>query len=118
MGSHIAMYLRLSKEDIDTKNNLLKDESNSIRSQRLLIQRCIQEKPEFAGYPVLEFVDDGYTGTNFDRPQLQKMLSLIRNGEICCVIVKDLSRFGRNYLEVGDYLEHIFPFLGDPICCH
>lgn len=112
MGSHIAMYLRLSKEDIDTKNNLLKDESNSIRSQRLLIQRCIQEKSEFAGYPVLEFVDDGYTGTNFDRPQLQKMLSLIRNGEICCVIVKDLSRFGRNYLEVGDYLEHIFPFLG------
>ena len=59
MGSHIAMYLRLSKEDIDTKNNLLKDESNSIRSQRLLIQRCIQEKSEFAGYPVLEFVDDG-----------------------------------------------------------
>lgn len=112
MGSHIAIYLRLSQEDIDSKNSLLKDESNSIRSQRLMIQRYIQEQPEFAGYPVLEFVDDGYTGTNFDRPQLQKMLSLIRSGEIRCVVVKDLSRFGRNYLEVGDYLEHIFPFLG------
>lgn len=112
MGSHTAMYLRLSQEDIDAKDNLLKDESNSIRSQRLLIQRYIQGQPELAGHPVLEFVDDGYTGTNFDRPQFQKMLSLIRSGEIQCVVVKDLSRFGRNYLEVGDYLEHIFPFLG------
>ncbi len=112
MGSHIAMYLRLSQEDIDVKNGLLKDESNSIRSQRLLIQRYIQGQPELAGHTVLEFADDGYTGTNFDRPQLQRMLSLIRSGEIQCVVVKDLSRFGRNYLEVGDYLEHIFPFLG------
>lgn len=112
MSLHIAMYLRLSQEDIDARDNLLKDESNSIRSQRLLIQRYIQGHPELAGYTVLEFVDDGYTGTNFNRPQFQKMLSLIRSGEIQCVVVKDLSRFGRNYLEVGDYLEHIFPFLG------
>lgn len=112
MSLHIAMYLRLSQEDVDKKNNMLKDESNSIRSQRLLVQRYIQEHSEFADCPVMEFVDDGYTGTNFDRPQFQKMIALIRSGEIQCVVVKDLSRFGRNYLEVGDYLEHIFPFLG------
>lgn len=112
MFLHIAMYLRLSQEDVDKRNNVLKDESNSIRSQRLLIQRYIQEHSELSGCPVMEFVDDGYTGTNFDRPQFQKMISLIRSGEIQCVVVKDLSRFGRNYLEVGDFLEHIFPFLG------
>ena len=112
MVLHIAMYLRLSQEDVDKRNNVLKDESNSIRSQRLLIQRYIQEHSELSGCPVMEFVDDGYTGTNFDRPQFQKMISLIRSGEIQCVVVKDLSRFGRNYLEVGDFLEHIFPFLG------
>lgn len=57
------------------------------------------------------YYDDGYTGTNFDRPKLQEMLAMVRSGKITCIIVKDLSRFGRNYLEVGDYLEHIFPFL-------
>lgn len=112
MGLPIAAYLRLSQEDVDMKNNSLKDESNSIRSQRLLIQRFIHSRADLSGCPVLEFVDDGYTGTNFDRPQMQKMLSMIRGGEIQCVIVKDLSRFGRNYLAVGDYLEHVFPFLG------
>lgn len=112
MSLHIAMYLRLSQEDVDKKNNMLKDESNSIRSQRLLVQRHIQEHSEFADCSVMEFVDDGYTGTNFERPQFQRMITLIRSGEIQCVVVKDLSRFGRNYLEVGDYLEHIFPFLG------
>ena len=78
MFLHIAMYLRLSQEDVDKRNNVLKDESNSIRSQRLLIQRYIQEHSELSGCPVMEFVDDGYTGTNFDRPQFQKMISLIR----------------------------------------
>lgn len=112
MASYIAIYLRLSLEDADLKDGEQKDESNSIHSQRLLLQQYIGEKADFAGLPVLEFVDDGYTGTNFERPQFQRMLAMIRSGEISCVIVKDLSRFGRNYLEVGDYLEHIFPFLG------
>lgn len=112
MASNLAIYLRLSQEDVDTKDNGLKDESDSIHSQRLIIRRYIEEQSELSGYPVLEFADDGYTGTNFERPEFQRMLSLIRRGEISCVIVKDLSRFGRNYLEVGDYLEHIFPFLG------
>ncbi|MEH2933622.1 recombinase family protein [Acutalibacter sp. JLR.KK004] len=109
---HIAMYLRLSQEDVDVKSNVLKDESNSIHSQRLVIQKYIEGTADLKGMPIWEFRDDGYTGTNFDRPEMQRMLGLARSGEIGCIVVKDLSRFGRNYLETGDYLEHIFPFLG------
>lgn len=111
MEKHLAVYLRLSQEDMDVKTNALKDESNSIHSQRLMIQRYVQDSPTLKAMPVWEFQDDGYTGTNFDRPGLQRLLGLARAGEIGCIVVKDLSRFGRNYLEVGDYLEHIFPFL-------
>ena len=108
---HLAIYLRLSQEDVDVRSNALKDESNSIHSQRLILRKFVEESPELCGMPVWEFQDDGYTGTNFDRPELQRMLGLVRAGEVGCIVVKDLSRFGRNYLEVGDYLEHIFPFL-------
>ena len=111
MAGYLAIYLRLSQDDMDLKTNALKDESNSIHSQRLLIHGYIKEHAELDAMPVQEFVDDGYTGTHFDRPQLQKMLAQVRRGDIACILVKDLSRFGRNYLEVGDYLEHIFPFL-------
>ncbi|WP_217957685.1 recombinase family protein [Acutalibacter muris] len=111
MEKHLALYLRLSQEDVDVKSNALKDESNSIHSQRLILQKFVEDSPELRGMPVWEFQDDGYTGTSFDRPELQRMLGLVRAGEIGCIVVKDLSRFGRNYLEVGDYLEHIFPFL-------
>ena len=62
--------------------------------------------------PRIEFCDDGFSGTNFDRPDFQRMIECAKRGEISCIVVKDLSRFGRDYLEVGDYLEHIFPFLG------
>lgn len=109
--SYLAMYLRLSQDDVDIKTDGLKDESDSIHSQRLLIKRYVHEHADLNRLPILEFVDDGYTGTNFERPGFQRMMSQIRAGSISCVIVKDLSRFGRNYLEVGDYLEHIFPFL-------
>lgn len=111
MEDCLAIYLRLSQDDVDIKTNAVKDESDSIHSQRLLIKRYIRSQTDLCQLPVLEFVDDGYTGTNFDRPKLQEMLSMVRSGRITCIIVKDLSRFGRNYLEVGDYLEHIFPFL-------
>ncbi len=98
----IAVYLRLSKDDGD------KDESDSISSQRTLIAKFITDSiPD--GKIVQEFVDDGYTGTNFNRPQFQKMISCIDEGEINCVIVKDLSRFGRDYIGVGEYLEKYFP---------
>ncbi len=66
----------------------------------------------FADYELSEFCDDGYTGTNFERPGMQAMLEAIRNGEIYCIIVKDFSRFARDYIELGSYPEQIFPFLG------
>lgn len=108
----IAIYLRLSLEDVDLKTNRSKDESNSVGNQRLLIKNHISRLGGLSLLPILEFCDDGYTGTNFERPQFQAMIDLVKDGKVSCVIVKDLSRFGRSYLEVGDYLEHIFPFLG------
>lgn len=107
----VALYLRLSQED-EAARGQLKDESNSIHSQRLLLRQYVKEHQELASLPLREFVDDGYTGANFDRPQFQQMMAQVKAGEVGCILVKDLSRFGRNYLEVGDYLEHIFPFLG------
>ncbi|MCC8047011.1 MAG: recombinase family protein [Clostridiales bacterium] len=112
MKKQIAMYLRLSQEDVDKKTNTAKDDSNSIVAQRHLILNHIAQNPYLSGLPRMEFCDDGFSGTNFDRPDFQKMIDLVRAGQIQIVIVKDLSRFGRDYLEVGDYLEHIFPFLG------
>ena len=112
MEKRIAIYLRLSLEDVDLRTNQNKDESNSVGNQRLLIKNYIDRHGELVNLPVLEFCDDGYTGTNFERPQFQTMIDLAKDGKISCIIVKDLSRFGRSYLEVGDYLEHIFPFLG------
>lgn len=108
----LAEYLRLSVEDGDIVSNDTKTESDSVGHQRELIARFISEKQIYPSMQSLEFVDDGYSGTNFDRPAVREMLSLVKEGKICCIIVKDISRFGRNYLEVGDYLEQIFPFMG------
>lgn len=112
MKKYVGIYLRLSQEDVDKKTNMAKDQSNSIVAQRQIIQRHIASTPSLAEFEQMEFCDDGFSGTNFERPDFQRMIALIREGKIGCVIVKDLSRFGRDYLEVGDYLEHIFPFLG------
>lgn len=112
MKNQVAVYLRLSLEDVDKRTNRAKDESNSISAQRMLINRHLDQNPMLKNLPRVEFCDDGYSGTNFDRPQFQKMIELVKKGEISCIVVKDLSRFGRDYIEVGDYLEHIFPFLG------
>lgn len=101
----IAIYIRLSKED-----DRCREESNSITMQRILLQRYV--KDNFADYDLFEFCDDGYTGTNFDRPGMQSMLERVRNDEIDCIIVKDFSRFARDYIELGAYLEQIFPFMG------
>lgn len=108
----IAKYLRVSLEDGDLRQNNGKDESNSIQNQRKLVEAYVDADVSLRALPAIEFVDDGYSGTNFDRPGFRRMLGGIKAGTISCVIVKDLSRFGRNYLEVGDYLEHLFPFLG------
>ena len=112
MMNCVAIYLRLSQEDVDKRTNQAKDDSNSIVAQRQLILRYLDSEPSLASLPRIEFCDDGFSGTNFSRPDFQRMIDLIRAGEISTVVVKDLSRFGRDYLEVGDYLEHIFPFLG------
>ena len=108
----LAEYFRLSVEDGDVVLDDTKAESDSISHQRELITRYVCGKQLYPAVQILEFVDDGYSGTNFDRPAVKEMLSLVREGKICCIVVKDLSRFGRNYLEVGDYLEQIFPFMG------
>lgn len=112
MESAVALYFRLSQEDVDARGNSLKDESNSIQSQRFMLRSFIANHPDLKDRPVMEFADDGFTGTNFDRPHFQQMMDQVKSGNVSCIVVKDLSRFGRNYLEVGDYLEHLFPFLG------
>ena len=106
----IAKYLRLSSEDNDLKESG-KVESNSIGNQRKLLDSFIENHPEFAGAKILEYVDDGWSGKNFDRPDVKRMLDHVREGKIQCIIVKDLSRFGRDYLTVGNYISRIFPFL-------
>ena len=108
----LAMYIRLSEEDVDLAVNDLKSESNSIGNQRSLLMDFISNHPEIADWNVLEFYDDGYSGTNFERPAIKQLLTKVRCREIDGIVVKDFSRFGRNYLELGDYLEQVFPFLG------
>ena len=105
----IAFYLRLSDEDKDLRTNEKKSESNSISNQRKLLQEYYDTHSQLSGYSIAEFCDDGYSGTNFDRPQFMRMMELVRAGEVACILVKDLSRFGREYLEVGAYLELILP---------
>ncbi|MDO5408961.1 MAG: recombinase family protein [Lachnospiraceae bacterium] len=110
MNNNLACYIRLSLADGDLGAG--KDESNSIKNQRELLLNYIRSHPEFQGWNIHEFVDDGYTGTNDDRPNFQRMIELAKDGQLQCIIVKDLSRFARNYVLCGDYLEQIFPFLG------
>jgi len=104
-GWQAALYLRLSKEDGD------KEESDSIVNQRGLLLSHIQKSlPDVT--VVCEKVDDGFSGTNFKRPRFIEMMEDVRAGKINCIIVKDLSRFGRDLSESGKYIEQIFPFLG------
>ena len=99
-----AAYMRLSREDGD------KIESDSIKNQRELIHDYVEKHPEF--HLVDEYVDDGYSGTNYERPSFLRLMEEIKGKRINCIIVKDLSRLGRNYIETGRYLEKIFPLLG------
>ncbi len=101
---HAALYIRLSKEDGD------KAESNSVSNQRELIYSFLKDKSDIQVCE--EKVDDGYSGVGFDRPALLSMLDDVKQGKIDCIIVKDLSRFGRNYIETGRYIQQIFPFMG------
>lgn len=104
-----AAYTRLSKEDIE-RGKGVKDESNSIKNQKQLILDFAEGRDDIDIVSILE--DDGYTGTDFDRPAFQRMLSDIRSGAVNCVIVKDLSRFGREYINAGKYIDRLFPCYG------
>lgn len=106
----LAFYLRLSLSDGDLGKDE-KDESYSIENQRKLLQTFVESSDEFNG-KVREYIDDGFTGTNFNRPGFQKMVEDAKKGLIRTILVKDLSRLGRDYIIVGDYLEKIFPILG------
>ncbi|MDE6233927.1 MAG: recombinase family protein [Lachnospiraceae bacterium] len=106
---HAAIYLRLSKEDGDVAEGS-RQESNSISNQKDLIMDYVGRHPEIHVHSIR--VDDGYSGVDFNRPNFQQMLQDIKSGSIDCVIVKDLSRFGRNYIEAGRYIEKIFPMMG------
>ena len=97
-------YLRLSHEDGD------KEESNSITGQKNLIRDYLNHHPEIVECGMK--VDDGFSGSSFERPAFQEMMADVKAGKINCIVVKDLSRFGRNYLDAGEYIERIFPFLG------
>jgi len=105
----VAIYIRLSDADEDTGKN--KDESDSIINQRGLINNYLDSSPDLAKLPRQEFADDGYSGKNTNRPGFQRMIEMIKNGEFSVCITKDFSRFSRDYLEMGDYLDCLFPFL-------
>jgi hypothetical protein len=106
----IAFYLRLSLADGDLGKDH-KEESNSIENQRLLLQSFVEAREDLYG-DIREFIDDGYSGTNFERPAFKEMIEEAKKGKIQVIIVKDFSRLGRDYIGVGDYLEQIFPVLG------
>lgn len=102
----VAKYIRLSKEDED-----IKDESNSVTSQNTILDEFVEknqnDNEEFVVYDT--YVDDGYSGTDFDRPDFQRLLEDMKAGKFNTIIVKDLSRLGRNYIEAGNFIEQIFP---------
>ncbi len=107
----IAIYLRVSDEDKDMEQ-AAKRESDSIANQRNLLRGFLSKMPEAGKADILEFCDDGCSGKNFDRPSVRSLLKAAEQGEIYCIVVKDFSRFGRDYLTVGNYIFRIFPFWG------
>lgn len=104
-----ALYARLSKEDLDSARGN-KAESNSIQNQKQLMLDYLRDKADIQVVSIRE--DDGYTGTDYDRPQFQRMMEDIKAGVVNCVIVKDLSRFGREYINAGKYIDRLFPYYG------
>ena len=101
----VAVYIRLSVEDSKT-------DSLSIEGQRKIINHHLKSLPEYAYSEILEFVDNGYSGTTFERPAMNELIELVNQNKIACIIVKDFSRFGRNMLRTGYFLEKVFPLFG------
>lgn len=104
----VAAYLRLSRDDGDIDGSI-KAESNSISSQRELIHSYVKEHKDMELFDI--YVDDGYSGVTFERPEFMRMMEDIRSGKVNCVIVKDLSRLGRDYIEAGRLIQKTFPAL-------
>ena len=102
----VAKYIRLSKEDEDVK-----DESNSVTSQNTILDEFVErnqnDNEEFVVYDT--DIDDGDSGTDVDRPDFQRLLEDMKAGKFNTIIIKDLSRLGRNYIEAGNFIEQIFP---------
>ena len=95
-----GIYVRLSQEDMRA------GESLSIENQKLILTKYVKDQ----GWNLIDiYVDDGYSGTDFDRPGVQRLLEDAKTGKINLIICKDLSRFGRNYIQVGQYTDYIFP---------
>lgn len=99
----VGLYIRLSVLDSGKKD------SDTLESQEDILRKFIEGKSEFSLVSV--YVDNGQTGVNFERDEFERLLSDVRSGKVDCIIVKDLSRFGRNYIEAGEYLETVFPFM-------
>lgn len=114
----LALYLRISKRDAELNEDT---ESNSIHNQREILREYIKwnmkRNLNTADLEVREFIDDGYSGTSLQRPALLELLKLAGEGMVYAIIVKDLSRFARNYIEAGSYIERIFPYLGVRFIC-
>ena len=105
---YTILYARLSQEDLQKKNGK-EDDSNSILNQRLYLEKYAADH----GFGYTKFIsDDGYTGTNFNRPGWQEVMELVESDQVATIIVKDMSRLGREYLQVGQYTELIFPSYG------
>lgn len=98
---YVAEYIRLSRDDGD------KAESDSIGNQKKLLADYLKSRETLLVYDI--YIDDGFSGTNYERPAFRRMISDIESGKVNCVIVKDLSRFGRDYIDTGRYLERYFP---------
>ena len=105
MAYVIALYIRLSLEDSRV-------ESMSIENQKRALHSFVDQMEGIRNIEVLEFIDNGYSGTNFERPAVQRLLGQVQAGEINCIIVKDFTRFGRNAIEVGYFMERVFPLYG------
>ena len=100
---NVGIYCRLSNDDERD------GESVSIENQKLLLQRYVRER----GWNEIDiYIDDGYSGTNFQRPGVQRLIEDAKAGRINVILVKDLSRFGRNYIEFGQYTDYLFPSIG------
>lgn len=103
-----ALYLRLSRDDTDIDGSS-KMESNSISSQRDMLRAYVQSHEELQIFDI--YIDDGVSGATFDRPEFKRMMSDVEEGKVNCILVKDLSRFGRDYIEAGRFIQKTFPAL-------